>query len=155
QTAGLPHYRSGSILERVHLRESAWLEPRRHQEYVAAGLDLMCECVVEGQSYSQAIGEATLRFLKKGFERGIAAGQYHKLKIEIHYLVERVTQQPDAFLRRHPRHHPDHRNVAVGQVEQLAQRAAAISLALAARGRVPSRNHWILRRVPFGVIAAV
>src|SRR5262249_20181687 len=116
----------------------------------------MGERIVEGKFDAQAAWEALLGGLEVFFQRRVAAREHHQLHAQAHHRVERVAEQVDALLRRHPRYHPDNRPVlAVAEPHEPAQSAPADHLALGPRARVTRRDHRIDSRVPFGVIRSV
>ena len=147
-----------AVAQAVHLVEAAGLEPRRHQEEVGAGLDLVGErrCCSRGGT-RPCPGSGAASQLEELLVARLAAAQRHQPHVAPASSAGSVSkQQVETLLAGQARHDADHAARPSLVEADLAQQGRACSSACR-RGRRPSSVAEVRvgLRVPLLVVDAV
>ncbi len=152
QPARRMHDRDGPVPQAVELVQAAGLEPRRHQEEVAAGLDDMGQPLVEADPHADAIGIPIRQPQPLLLEPPGTAAEQDEGGAGGRQPIPNPGQQIEALLLDQPGDHADQRAaqpiVVGGEAERLQRLALRQLLRVERGGRIGRRQAGVGRRVP-------
>ena len=137
QTAGLADEREGAVPHRDHLRQSARLKQRRHEQQVAACIDLVCQIAVEHDIRRDLVRRPSLCAQEHLLVSVVAGAEYDQTDVQTEDIAQNTLNQIQTLLADQTSDHADDQRVVVClETAHLEQTVAVLFLVLERFDRV-------------------